>query len=101
MAAERTNDLSLELLERVTRIEGRGEARDAWQRQMEERLAQLQAAQLAANAKLDALMQELQTARAVARFSGGVLGLLIRSLPAVGAGGAVAWIIQHFGTAPE
>lgn len=92
--------LLMDLAQRTARIEARGEARDEWQRRVDEKLDKFDRTQADTSRKLDTVIQEITTAKTVARWGSGLLGKLLPLAPAAGAGAIAAWLAQVFNRTP-
>lgn len=82
-------DLLMDLLQRTTRIEERGVARDA-------EIKELRADIGVIKQHLGTLVSEIAQAKAVGRASTGLLGVLLKLLPLGAAGAGLGWLAALF-----
>lgn len=82
-------DLLMDLLQRTTRIEERGVARDAEIKELRSDIGVIKK-------DLGTLVAEINAAKAVSRAGGSVLGVLLRFLPIGAAGAGIGWLVTLF-----
>lgn len=90
-------DLLVELLERVAKIETRGEARDAWQAATASDIKAVRDEIKVVATSLNALVAEINAAKTVARSGAGLLGWLFKAIPWTAAGGAGGYLAALWG----
>ncbi len=95
MEAERragNQDLLVELLQRVAKIEARGEARDAWQTSTASEIKAVRDEIKLVSSALGTLVAEINAAKAVGRAGAGLGGWLLNKALPWGAAGTVGWL---------
>ena len=95
---ERRSDygaMLLDLRERTTRIETRGEARDAWQANTSAEIKELRQHVSGIETKLDHLLAEIATAKTVARAGSSAAGWILRLVPVGAIGAAIASAVHY------
>lgn len=85
-------DLLVELLQRVTKIEARGEARDAWQSATAGEIKAVRDEIRLVSTALNTLVAEINAAKQVARAGGSIASWLLKVVPWGAAGGSVGWL---------
>lgn len=98
MDGERRADygaMLLDLRDRTTRIEARGEARDVWQANTTSEIKELRGQVSHIEAKLDALMAEIAAGKAVARAGGSLAGWVLKLVPVGAIGAAIASVFHY------
>jgi hypothetical protein len=93
----RAANLSLlnDLLDRTARIEERGKMRKEWEDRTEGRLEKIEAGQSTTNKKLDEVIAEIRTAKAVGKFGGRFIGWFFEKIPGASIAAGIGYA-AHF-----